>query len=250
MNVFARKVLLSLLVVVFALQTWLVYSDPTGRQQVLSQRALEGQAVWRENNCQSCHQLYGYGGFLGPDLTNSIDGLSPERMESILTAGAGQMPAFHLGPDAREALTVFLREIDATGVSQPRMGEVVPPAELLRQIVESDAELSAEVARGWEIAQAQACISCHRPNEQSLHLSTDLTTMVESVERERLFEILHDGIPGTAMPRLALPPEDCEAMLAFLTWMNEHGEEIRVRFQALKTSAELVLSDVPWFEYR
>ena len=250
MSIWGRKVLLSLLVAAFAVQTWLVYSDPAGRQQVLSEKALEGQAVWRENNCQSCHQLYGFGGFLGPDLTNSYDELSPERIESILTVGAGQMPAFHLGPDAREALGAFLLEIDATGVSQPRLGEVVAPAELLRQIVENGQQLPAYVARGWELAQAQGCINCHLPNEQSTHLSTDLTTMVETVERQRLFEILQDGIPGTAMPRLALPSEDCEAVLAFLTLMNERGDEVRRRFGDLATSAELTLSEVPWFEYR
>ncbi|MCH7870146.1 MAG: c-type cytochrome, partial [Planctomycetes bacterium] len=35
--------------------------------------AKSGLAIWRENNCQACHQIYGYGGFLGPDLTNLMD---------------------------------------------------------------------------------------------------------------------------------------------------------------------------------
>lgn len=245
----ARQLLLSFLVAIFAAQTWLVYSDPAGTKDSLSERAAEGQAIWRAHNCQACHQLFGFGGFLGPDLTNAIDGLSPERLESVLTVGSGQMPALHLEPDARAALETYLREIDATGVSQPKLGEAVPPAELLRQLVETGEELPADVARGWEIAKAQSCISCHLPNEQSLHLSTDLTTIVETVERERLFEILHDGIPGKAMPRLALPPADCEAVLAFLAWMNEHGGGIRARFENLATSAELDLSKISWFEY-
>lgn len=250
MSIWGRKALLSLLVAAFAVQTWLVYSDPAGREHALSERALEGQAVWRENNCQSCHQLYGFGGFLGPDLTNSHGGLSPERLDSILTVGAGQMPAFHLGPDAREALAAFLREIDATGVAQARLGEVVPPAELLRQLVENGERLPPDVARGWGIAQTQGCINCHLPNEQSSHVATDLTTMVETVERKRLFEILHEGIPGTAMPRLALSNEDCEAVLAFLTLLNEREDDVRHRFRGLATSAELTLSEVPWFEFR
>lgn len=249
MGIRARQLLLSFLVACFAAQTWLVYSDPAGTEAVLSEEAAAGQTVWRENNCQSCHQLYGFGGFLGPDLTNAIDGLSPERLESILTVGSGQMPAFQLEADARAALTTYLQEIDATGVSQPKLGEAVPPAELLRQLVETGEELPADVARGWEIASSQNCIACHLPNEQSLHLSTDLTTIVESVARERLFEILHDGIPGKAMPRLALSPADCEAVLAFLIWMNERGDEIRGRFENLSTTGELRLLELPWFEY-
>ena len=94
MPVPARKLLIFCLVAIFAVQTWLVYSDPAGKDATLSPLASAGQTVWRENNCQSCHQLFGFGGFLGPDLTNAIGALSTERLDSVLTIGSGQMPAF------------------------------------------------------------------------------------------------------------------------------------------------------------
>ena len=249
MPVPARKLLIFCLVAIFAVQTWLVYSDPAGKDAALSPLASAGQTVWRENNCQSCHQLFGFGGFLGPDLTNAIGALSTERLDSVLTIGSGQMPAFELEPAERTALTAYLVEIAATGVSQPRLGDVVPPAELLRHLVETGEELPPDVARGWIIVRDQNCITCHKPNEQSLHLATDLTLMAANVEPERLFEILRDGIPGKAMPRLALPPEDSADVLAFLEWMGERGPEIRGRFEDLATSGELRLSSIPWFEF-
>ena len=249
MSIRARQLLLFFLVAVFAAQTWVVYSDPTGTEHRLSPRALEGQSLWRAHNCQSCHQLYGFGGFLGPDLTNSIGQLSPERLESVLTIGAGQMPAFHFDEQERADLSTFLREMHATGVAQARRGEVVLPADLMLQLVEGAGDLPADIARGWQIAEAQGCIGCHLPNAQSLHLAADLTTMVENTTRERLFEVLHDGIPGKAMPRLALGPDDCEAVLAFLTWMNENGESIRRRFAGLASDGTLRFSELPWFEY-
>lgn len=249
MPVGARQLLIACLIAAFVAQTWLVYSDPLGREQALSPLASEGQQVWRENNCQSCHQIFGFGGFLGPDLTNAIAGLSPERMESVLTVGAGQMPAFNLGAAEREALAAYLVELDATGVSQPRLGDVLPPAEVFEQLVASDTELSGAAARGWQVVRDQGCIGCHLPNEQSLHLATCLTLMAGSVERARLFEVLHDGIPGKAMPRLALPPEDCAAVLVFLQWLGERGPQVRGRFERLATSGDFKLSNVPWFEY-
>jgi nitric oxide reductase subunit C len=248
-SVAARKLLLSTLVAIFVAQTWLVYSDPKGRRDVLSEEARRGQAVWRSHNCQSCHQLYGFGGFLGPDLTNAIGALSAERLASILTDGAGQMPAFRFDDGEQRALAAFLEEIDATGVSQPKLGEAVPPAELLRQLSETEEPLPEEVARGREIVLAQACISCHLPNEESLNRSTDLTTLVTSVERERVLEILRDGIPAKGMPRLALDGADGEAVLAFLGWLHENGEDVRARFENLPTTTSLELSGVPWFEY-
>ena len=29
-----------------------------------------GKLIWQKYNCQSCHQIYSLGGYLGPDLTN------------------------------------------------------------------------------------------------------------------------------------------------------------------------------------
>ncbi len=58
-------------VIGFILQTFLIYSDSTGyKKNPLSINAIKGKQIWLQNNCQTCHQIYGFGGFLGPDLTN------------------------------------------------------------------------------------------------------------------------------------------------------------------------------------
>ncbi len=50
---------MAFLVAMFAVQTFLVYSDNTGRDlPPLSDAALEGRALWLSHNCQACHQLY------------------------------------------------------------------------------------------------------------------------------------------------------------------------------------------------
>ena len=93
----ARKSLMLGLVGIFLVQTWMVYTDPVGREAApLTAEASRGQEVWHRYNCQSCHQLYGFGGFLGPDLTNAARHLTDERLDSVLTDGSEIMPA--LGP--------------------------------------------------------------------------------------------------------------------------------------------------------
>ena len=85
--------MLCVLVACFAVQTGLVYSDDVDLQ--LSQQAIEGRRLFHEKACQVCHQLWGQGGFLGPDLTNSASRVDETRLASLLSVGSGQMPALH-----------------------------------------------------------------------------------------------------------------------------------------------------------
>ncbi|MBK7762578.1 MAG: cytochrome c [Bacteroidetes bacterium] len=89
----------------------------------MTNQASNGRLVWQKYNCQSCHQLYGLGGYLGPDLTNMC--ASPKKneafMKSILESGIRQMPSFALSNKEIKSLYAFLKDVNKTGVSDPRM---------------------------------------------------------------------------------------------------------------------------------
>ena len=78
--------------------------------------------VWQKYNCQSCHQLYGLGGYLGPDLTDvySTPGKGKDYIKAMLSSGIKQMPAFHLSDQEFNQLTAFLKSVDESGNSDPR----------------------------------------------------------------------------------------------------------------------------------
>ncbi|MBS1652866.1 MAG: c-type cytochrome [Bacteroidetes bacterium] len=84
--------------------------------------AAEGRLVWQKYNCQACHQLYGLGGYLGPDLTNVYS--HPKKGENLIKAmvktGSKQMPAFNLSENEMQELVEFLKSTDASGTSDPR----------------------------------------------------------------------------------------------------------------------------------
>ncbi|MBQ73485.1 MAG: hypothetical protein CMQ20_00515 [Gammaproteobacteria bacterium] len=80
-----------------------------------------GAQVWRRSNCQACHQVYGSGGYLGPDLTNVASRCDTRRIESVLMEGSPPMPRFELSGSDRAALVEFFRYVDATG-TWPRQG--------------------------------------------------------------------------------------------------------------------------------
>jgi nitric oxide reductase subunit C len=75
-----------------------------------------GAEVWRSENCIACHAIYGLGGHLGPDLTNTIARLGAAGAAAKVAAGGGRMPRFALTQEAAANLIAWLAYIDATGV--------------------------------------------------------------------------------------------------------------------------------------
>lgn len=80
-----------------------------------SAAALAGRAAFHRRNCQSCHQFYGLGGFLGPDLTNVVRDRGRPHVEHVVVNGFQNMP--RLGIDAAEARTIadWLDYVGTTG---------------------------------------------------------------------------------------------------------------------------------------
>lgn len=115
-----RKYLLILLLLftLFASYNYVLYTEQSAYGTVkLSEKALQGEKLWRQNNCNSCHQIYGLGGYLGPDLTNvySFRKRDEKFLKSMFNSGVKAMPTFDFNETEQEALLQFLIEIDQTG---------------------------------------------------------------------------------------------------------------------------------------
>ncbi len=116
---FSKELLLLTLLGGFLLQTLLVYTDVHDTVP-LSERALSGRRLWHQNNCQTCHQFHGFGGFLGPDLTNITERLDRSTLAAQLVVDDGQMPFFEMSNDEVDALWAFLVAMNETGQGQAR----------------------------------------------------------------------------------------------------------------------------------
>lgn len=79
--------------------------------------ALEGEKIWQDNNCTACHQIYGLGGYLGPDLTNIISNPNKGKQyaKAFFNSGIKSMPKFDFDEQESTALIAFLEHIDKTG---------------------------------------------------------------------------------------------------------------------------------------
>ncbi len=79
----------------------------------------KGKQLFQQYNCVACHQLYGLGGYLGPELTTAYSdpGRGETYMKVFLQSGSRTMPDFHLNNDDVNALISYLKYVDETAVT-------------------------------------------------------------------------------------------------------------------------------------
>lgn len=111
-------IVITTLVVLFSIYNLLIYNQEQSTSPIqLSAKAIQGQDLWQNNNCWSCHQIYGLGGYLGPDLTNvfSAENKGPDYIKAFLNSGIKSMPKFNFTEEEKEALVAYLKEVDSSG---------------------------------------------------------------------------------------------------------------------------------------
>ena len=120
MSNITRKYLfvIAILIAVFSVYNYIIYtSEGNTTTASLSSEAKFGQQIWNENSCWSCHQLYGSGGYLGPDLSNiySHPDKGPSYIKAFLSSGVKTMPRFNFSEAEKEGVVEYLKGIDQTG---------------------------------------------------------------------------------------------------------------------------------------
>lgn len=109
---------IAIFIALFSYYNYIIYTTEAYTPSAsLSPQAMVGQELWQKNNCWSCHQIYGLGGYLGPDLTNvySHPAKGPTYINAFLNSGVKTMPRFNFSTAEKEAIIEYLRVIDETG---------------------------------------------------------------------------------------------------------------------------------------
>jgi hypothetical protein len=231
-----------------------------------------------------CHQLWGQGGFLGPDLTNAASRVDSARLHSLLTVGSGQMPALRLSDEDVAAMAAFLRAIDRPdlGRGQLRLGstaESASPAALFEAAVEEAlaapgaaetgaAETGAHragdpsapphgssVAAGFAAWRGRPCSQCHIPFETSVVGAPDLSLVAERLLSSELASaeleaVLTGGRPERGMPPPGLDDGERAAMVAWLRWLGDNRDALQRRMTELASERKVDWSRLPWWEFR
>jgi nitric oxide reductase subunit C len=129
--------ILLVLVCSFAMYSVHLYTDTKllKKSTRLTDAAFEGKMIWQQNNCQSCHQFYGLGGYLGPDLTNvySTKDKGTGYIGIMVQNGSITMPAYKMSKTEIEKVTEFLRCMDETGKADPRTFKATETGNITRE---------------------------------------------------------------------------------------------------------------------
>ena len=103
-----------------------IYTDGTEAPHIelMDEEGRYGQVLYQEYNCTACHQFYGLGGYMGPDLTNVISNRGEAVARIFLSAGSIGMPNFGFNEDQVSALIAYLKFVDKTGTYPPKIYEM------------------------------------------------------------------------------------------------------------------------------
>ncbi len=256
-----REPILFVLVGIYFFVSAIAYTDYPRAEEGVRLTDLEraGLEVWRRHNCQACHQLHGFGGFLGPDLTNLIDDdREDEEFVSILRDGSRQMPALGLPAGDQEAVLSFLRAMNRSGRSQPSpppgMGpEAAAAPDHLPLLLDTAARevgetLDPRVREGGRLWTRTRCGSCHLAFQIGRKRAPDLSLAVVNRSPAALKAIFTTG--RRSMPSFPLTDDEIGAMSAFLEAAAARRSTL-VRLNAgLPGREPFRWSALPWFEYR
>lgn len=242
-----RKAMIYGLLLAFVTQGVFVYGDSVAQaQSPLTALELHGRQVFLAHNCYACHQIYGFGGFLGPDLTNAAQRVSRARLDELLTHGSKQMPAFGLPTGDIDAVEAYLRAIDRTGVGVAR-NRVPPPVATVRDAVCRQVEAcAADVSRGHQVFMT-FCTACHLPlraNPLGAMVAPDPSLIAARLSPGEIEQVLIHGRAERGMPPAPLTEPQRRDVIAFLVWLCACRQDLVAECGAGTEQG------LPWWEFR
>ena len=116
--------LIIFLTIAFLSYSVYLYTFLPCKQVKISEQCVKGMDLWQKRNCNACHQVYGLGGYLGPDLTNVYSKKGADYITAFIKSGTQIMPNFNFTDDEIKSLVAYLELMDKSGKSDPRTYKV------------------------------------------------------------------------------------------------------------------------------
>ncbi len=115
-----KRYILLLLIIGFISYSAFLYATLPSSKDNNSEKILAGKTVWQKYNCSACHQVYGLGGYLGPDLTNVYSRRGEAAISAFIKSGTKIMPSFNMEDTEMKNLLLYFQHLDKSGNGDPK----------------------------------------------------------------------------------------------------------------------------------
>ncbi|MFP5470371.1 MAG: c-type cytochrome [Bacteroidia bacterium] len=119
LNTKKNRIVLFSIISVFTIYNIVIYTQSSmSVAEPMSEEAILGEQLWQKSNCTACHQLYGLGGYLGPDLTNVISNPNKgaDYVKAFINSAPKSMPKYNFTDKEKDNIVAFLESVDKTGI--------------------------------------------------------------------------------------------------------------------------------------
>ena len=205
---------------------------PQGQHFTGTSLVARGRELFFKEGCFGCHRIQGISsGTIGPDLTEvgkerKLDYLWGHIVDPRAYTPTSVMPQFKLSDEDKKALVIFLKSRRGPNPSDSSVDQYKLEANTLSPIPDSVAEVQVAItaaktsaARGEQLIQGYACLSCHKLDDHDGGISPDLTReglMRDPAWLKDHFRNPRSRISDSNMPAFGLPDKDFEDMSAYL----------------------------------
>ena len=196
-----------------------------------------GRELFFKTGCYGCHRMEGLSaGTLGPDLTEigkerKVDYLWGHIVDPRDYTPTSIMPQFKLTDDDRKALVIFLKSRRGANIAESPMdvfklqaSKEAPVPESVGAAALNAPPATTPAARGAQLIQGYACLSCHKLGDRDGGISPDLS--YEGLMRDEpwLMDHFHNPrsrVPDSNMPAFGLPDAEFQDMTTYLLSRNK-----------------------------
>jgi len=118
MSLSRKRGILICLVILYLVANYFVYTSATATTEPINDSARSGRLVFQKYNCVACHQIYGLGGHMGPDLTNVMTEKGEPYVRSFVENGTQRMPKFEMSTQELDDLVSYFDYLGKTSEYQ------------------------------------------------------------------------------------------------------------------------------------
>jgi len=185
----------------------------------LTDQVVRGKYIWEDNNCMGCHTLFGEGAYYAPELTKVVDRRGKPWMKLFLKdpekmfPGGRKMVNYHFTDAQMDDVIAFFEWCGNVNL------QGFPAKPPLRDLMRPTVTTASLGGRPMPELFKTICVACHSVGGGGGVVGPALDEVYKRKTRDEMLVWIANPQkikPGTAMPEIAMSPEQRVELVDFL----------------------------------